>query len=89
MLTVSIPSTFEIPKACRDRSIPRKEKDHYNFDVTDEEYMFWSSLSPVEQEEIAYSSFERCFFDSLHELMRKKRPNNYTIANEEWVKLKP
>ena len=89
MLTISIASRFEIPKACGDRSTPRKEGDHYIFDATDEEYMFWSSLAPIEQEEIANSTFERCFFDVLHELMRKKRPNNYTIANEEWVKLKP
>ena len=88
MLTISIPTKSKVPKECGGRSIPKAEGVNYIFDVTDEEYMFWNSLTPVEKDGLADSTASRCFFDVLHESMREKRPDNYTKETEQWIELK-
>ncbi|MHB8566229.1 MAG: hypothetical protein ACYC7D_03560 [Nitrososphaerales archaeon] len=88
MLSIHIPSTYEIPKGCNGRSTPTKDDGYYSFQVTDEEYMFWNGLALAEREELTRAMREECFLDVLHAAMKKMRPNNYSVENEQFVQLK-
>lgn len=79
MLSIRIPSTFEIPAGCEGRSKPKRDGDYFVYDVTDEEYMFWAGLTPSVVEELTKSMRTGCFLDVLHSAMRRLRPENYTI----------
>ncbi len=81
MLHIEIESNFPISANCVGNDIPGIDGNSYSFAVSDEEYMFWQGLEPVEQREIADSLSRRCFHEVLDELMRKKRPMNYVDSS--------
>jgi hypothetical protein len=78
MLSIRIPSTFEISNECAGRSVPSKDTDgQYVFAASDEEYMFWCGLTAVEKDELITQIRSGCFSDVLLSAMKKMRPGNY------------
>jgi hypothetical protein len=81
MLHIEIESSFPISANCVGNDIPEIDGNSYRFAVSDEEYMFWNGLEPIEQREFTDSISGRCFHEVLAELMKKKRPMNYVDSS--------
>lgn len=54
---------------CSGRKAPVARGSYYEFEVSNEEFKFWKSLTNEEREKLRIEAYDRCFHEALKEYM--------------------
>lgn len=66
-------------KDCEGQKPPVARGSYLEFELSQDEFRFWKSITNEEREKLRDEAFERCFYDVLREFMRTHPRNTGSL----------